>query len=94
MKAIRIGEQACMVELGPALVDHDEEPIVKACAEAAPRNLRFIILDFSGVQRMNGLGTSLLVKLAVRARRNRQRLMAIGLHDHQPMFSRSPDSIG
>lgn len=83
MKVTRVGERACVVELGPELIDFDEEPIAKACAEAVPRNLRHIILDFTGVERMNGLGASMLVKLSVRARWNRQRLMAFGLHDHQ-----------
>ncbi len=83
MKVDRLGERISIVELDPELVDFDEEPITKACAEAGLQSLRYLILDFTGVERMNGLGASMLVKLAVRARQNHQRLMAFGLHDHQ-----------
>ncbi|MBM3132402.1 MAG: STAS domain-containing protein [Chloroflexi bacterium] len=83
MKATKAGERGCVVELGPELIDFNEEPVFEACSGAGGQAPRYVILDFAGVQRMNGLGASMLVKLAARARRNRQRLMAFGLHDHQ-----------
>jgi anti-sigma B factor antagonist len=45
-------------------------------------SVRFIVLDFGGLEYMNSGGIGLLVTLLVRARRAGQRLLATGLSEH------------
>lgn len=56
-----------------------------------------IVLNFSGLEYMNSGGIGLLVTLLVRAKRERQELLACGLNDHyQQIFelTRLTDAIG
>ena len=80
--AIRVSDQTCIVEMPGEVTDYDESPIVKACEQAVPGNLRNVILDFSSVRKMNGLGASMLVKLNAEARNRGQKTSAFNLSDH------------
>jgi len=64
------------------LTDHDETPIITACTEAAKGDVKHIILDFSAVERMNGLGASMLVKLTARVKKLGLHLSTFGLDRH------------
>jgi anti-anti-sigma factor len=64
------------------LTDFDEEPIIMACGHAAGGERLNLLLDFSKVQHMNGLGLSMLVKLANRVRRGGQQVLACGISEH------------
>ncbi|UCB43781.1 MAG: STAS domain-containing protein [Dehalococcoidales bacterium] len=82
MKVIRVSARACLIELPSELNSPDEEPILDACTSEVSGTIHYIILDFNAVQTMNGLGTSMLVKLNALARRRGQHLLAFGVNDH------------
>ena len=87
MSSERVSENACVVELTSELTHPDDAPILMACAPIDQDQTKYILLDFSGVQRMNGLGASMLVKLAARVRHRGQRLMAFGVSaDHRDVL--------
>lgn len=73
---------ACLVSLPAELTDPDEGPILEVCAPEENRKTGQVILDFSAVEMINGLGASMLVKLNVGVRRRGQRLLAFGVSDH------------
>ena len=80
--AIRVSDQTCIVEMPEKVTDYDEPPIVIACEQTMPGDLRNIILDFSAVKHLNGLGASMLVKLSAGAKNRGQHLSVYNLHDH------------
>ena len=53
-----------------------------AYTRATDEGARSLILNFSGLGYMNSGGIGLLVTLLVRANRQKQRLLALGLNDH------------
>jgi anti-sigma B factor antagonist len=59
-----------------------EDALMDAYAKAATPGIRYIILNFTGLEYMNSSGIGLLVTLLVRVNRQKQRLMAYGLSDH------------
>ncbi|MDD5094880.1 MAG: hypothetical protein PHV74_10960, partial [Dehalococcoidia bacterium] len=82
MNTERLGDTACLIELPLELTNLDEGPFLEVCAPDLPGKTRYMILDFSAVQKMNGLGASMLVKLNVRSRKRGQRLLAFGVSAH------------
>jgi anti-anti-sigma regulatory factor len=82
MKIERIGKTACLVDLPSELTDPDESSFLEACAPGLPSKTPSIILDFSAVQKMNGLGASMLVKLNVKVKKRSQCLRAFGVSTH------------
>jgi anti-anti-sigma regulatory factor len=77
MNAVKPGDNACLVELPLELTDLDEGPALEASGNAVN-----IILDFSAVQMVNGLGASMLVKFNTLAGKRGQRLLAFGVSAH------------
>lgn len=59
-----------------------EAALMDAYNAAAGEDTRAVILDFSRLEYMNSTGIGLLVTLLVRAKRQRQRLLAFGFTDH------------
>jgi hypothetical protein len=82
VEAVRIESRACLIELPSEVNNPDERPILDACAPDSLSGLHYIILDFSPVELINGLGASMLVKLSALERRRGQSLLAFGLDDH------------
>ena len=82
MNVISLGDNACLIELPAELTDPDEKPFLDASTPQSPGKNHHLILDFSAVQTMNGLGATMLVKFSVLAKRRGQRLLAVGLSDH------------
>jgi hypothetical protein len=82
MKTTKISEHAHLIEMPAELTDHDEKPYLNACPPPGPSSRGFIVIDFSKVQRINGLGISMLVKLSTLAGRRRQSCIAFGPSDH------------
>ncbi len=70
--------KAYILRLGPDLLDHDEAPLLDAC-KAAAKDPRHMILDFGNIRQINGLGTSMLVKLYARSRMEGRILSAFGV---------------
>ena len=74
-----------------------EGPLMDAYASASAAGAQTIVLDFAGLDYMNSGGIGLLVTLLVRAKRQGQRLLAVGLSDHyREIFSliRLDEAIG
>ncbi len=79
MKAVFLSDKATLIDLPEDLMDHDERPLVAACAcnrDADPKNL---ILNCARVRSINGLGASMLVKLSAHASNKGQSLSAFGV---------------
>ncbi len=79
VNAVHVAGEACVVELPEDLTEYDEGPILAACASSGSRDPDHLILNFTNVRRMNGLGAGMLVKLNARARRRGSQLSAFGL---------------
>ena len=74
-----------------------EQVLMDAYAEASGPATRAIILNFRELDYMNSSGIGLLVTLLIRANRQKQRLLAIGLSNHyQHIFkiTRLNEAIG
>jgi hypothetical protein len=82
MKTTKLASNSYLIEM-PAELNHpDENPYLDACPSPGPPSGGFMVMDFSKVQRINGLGVSMLVKLCAMAGKRRQSCMAFGLSDH------------
>ncbi len=59
-----------------------ENKLMDAYTQASKKGTKGIILDFNNLDYMNSSGIGLLVTLLIRAKRQNQKLMAVGLSDH------------
>jgi anti-anti-sigma factor len=59
-----------------------ENKLMEAYAEASQNGTKAIILNFNLLDYMNSSGIGLLVTLLIRAKRQNQKLMAVGLSEH------------
>jgi pyruvate/2-oxoglutarate dehydrogenase complex dihydrolipoamide dehydrogenase (E3) component/anti-anti-sigma regulatory factor len=71
-----------MLEMPRKLHGADERPYLEAGASTAAGRPGFLLLDFKSMERMNGLGASMLVKLVRLANLRRQEVLAAGLSEH------------
>jgi anti-sigma B factor antagonist len=74
-----------------------ENKLMDAYTEASQNGAKGIILDFNHLDYMNSSGIGLLVTLLIRAKRQNQKLMAVGLSEHyQQIFelTRLNEAIG
>lgn len=79
VRSVSLNDDACLIALPDDLMDHDERPILGAYTCQRFGAPKVIVLNFSRVRRMNGLGASMLVKLSARAAKAGQNLFAYGL---------------
>ena len=70
-----------VIEIGGEITRESEGALQDAYERAAD-GARTIILAFDQLEYMNSSGIGLLVTMLVRAKRNRQRVLACGLTDH------------
>jgi anti-anti-sigma regulatory factor len=75
----KVSKAACVIQFEPELTNPDERPLLAACTTADGGQADHIVLDFSRVEKMNGLGASMLAKLENHARRQGQQTTAYGL---------------
>ncbi|HEV8696962.1 MAG TPA: STAS domain-containing protein [Candidatus Limnocylindrales bacterium] len=74
-----------------------EPALMDAYVKAVDGGARTIVFDFAGLEYMNSGGIGLLVTMLVRAKRQGQRLLAVGLSEHyREIFSliRLDEAIG
>ena len=74
-----------------------ENVLMDAYTQAAAGGTRAIVLNFGGLEYMNSGGIGLLVTLLIRANRQGQRLVAVGLNEHYRQIfelTRLDDAIG
>ncbi|HNT30263.1 MAG TPA: FAD-dependent oxidoreductase, partial [bacterium] len=81
-RAFLITDDICRVTLPSRLNYFDEQPLLVACEYGAEEKEPNLMLDFSRVECMNGLGASMLVKLANAARLAGRSVAAFGLNRH------------
>ena len=90
-------EGVAVVDITGEITGSSEPVLMDAFARATNEETRAVILNFAGLDYMNSGGIGLLVTLLVRANRQQQRLMALGLTDHyRQIFSltRLDEAIG
>lgn len=59
-----------------------ENALMDAYTRASAGNSRTLVLNFAGLEYMNSSGIGLLVTLLIRANRQKQQLIAVGLSEH------------
>ena len=82
MNFVNLADNVFLVELPAELIDPDEKPILNATIPKKSGKKGSVLLDFTAVKFISGLGAYQLVKLNVLARRRRQQLLAFGVNQH------------
>jgi anti-anti-sigma factor len=81
MEAVCMYDGACVIELPEDLTNHDEEPFLAVYSGSRSTDNKHMILNFSQVRRMNGIGAAMLVKLCIRAAKKGLHPAAFGLSE-------------
>ena len=82
MDVRRVNPSASIVDVRGDITAGSESALMDAYTRATDEGAQSVILNFSGLDYMNSGGIGLLVTLLVRANRQKQRLLALGLNDH------------
>lgn len=82
MNVRKVNSIASVIEIQGEITYFAENPLVDAFTQASDGAAKGIILDFTNLHYMNSSGIGLLVTLLIRANRQNQRLLAVGLNDH------------
>jgi len=82
MTVRKINDSAAAIDIQGEINAFAEDALMDAYTQAVSGGARVIVLDFSGLEYMNSSGIGLLVTLLIRANRQKQRLLAVGLSDH------------
>ena len=89
--------QTSIIKIHGEITAQAENSLMDAYTQATNGSTRTVILDFSELEYMNSSGIGLLVTMLIRANRQNQRLMAVGLNEHyQQIFelTRLDEAIG
>ena len=81
MTARQASETVGIVDIQGEVTALSESALTAAHTQATGWNARAIILNFSGLEYMNSGGIGLLLKLFIRANRQKQRLLICGLSE-------------
>lgn len=76
----RTGDITCIINAPEQITGIDEGPILAACSGGVSGKTKRILLNFEHVKKINGVGATMLVKLCVRAKKNKQTITAIGVN--------------
>ena len=82
MSVRKAGDAASIVEIQGEVTAFAENALMDAYTQASAGGVKVLILDFSGLDYMNSSGIGLLVTLLIRANRQGQNLLAVGLSEH------------
>jgi anti-sigma B factor antagonist len=97
MNVRRPSDEACVIEIHGDVTAFAENALTDAYNQASNGNTKAVILDFSDLNYMNSSGIGLLVTMLIRANRQKQQMMAVGLNEHyQQIFqlTRLDEAIG
>lgn len=75
-------EYTTIIDIHGEITAFAENALMDAFTQASGAGARQIVLNFNGLEYMNSSGIGLLVTLLIRANRQGQRLMAVGLNEH------------
>lgn len=76
------GATASIIDIEGDVTAFAEQVLGEAYNQASANGARAIILNFQGLDYMNSSGIGLLVTILIRAKRQGQKLMAVGLNEH------------
>jgi anti-sigma B factor antagonist len=82
MKVRKVSNTASIIDIKGEISAFAEDALMEAYSEASTPTTRKIILNFDGLEYMNSSGIGLLVTLLIRVNRQKQRLLAFGLSEH------------
>jgi anti-sigma B factor antagonist len=74
--------QVSIIEIHGPISAKAEKALEDAYSQASQCKIKSIVLDFNDLGYMNSSGIGLLVTMLIRANRQKQRLLAIGLNEH------------
>lgn len=77
-----VSEAASVIDVKGEITAGSEDELSAAYAEASKSSPTAVVLNFSDLEYMNSGGIGLLVTMLVRANRQKQKLLAVGLNDH------------
>lgn len=75
-------DHTSVLEIHGAITAAAENSLTDAYTQASDGGTKTIILDFDNLEYMNSSGIGLLVTMLIRANRQKQRLLAVGLNEH------------
>ena len=82
MNVRRPNDKACVIEIHGEVTAFAEDALMEAYSQASNGSTKVVVLDFSDLDYMNSSGIGLLVTMLIRANRQNQRMMAVGLNEH------------
>jgi anti-sigma B factor antagonist len=82
MTVEKLNGTASVIHIEGDITAAAENKLMDAYTQASQNGTKGIILDFNHLDYMNSSGIGLLVTLLIRARRQDQKLMAVGLSEH------------
>jgi len=82
MNVRKVSTAASVVDIAGDVTAYAEQVLGEAYSQATANGARAIILNFQGLEYMNSSGIGLLVTILIRAKRQGQKLMAVGLNEH------------
>lgn len=82
MTVEKLNGKASVIYIEGDITAAAENKLMDAYSQASQNGTRGIILDFNKLDYMNSSGIGLLVTLLIRAKRQNQKLMAVGLSEH------------
>lgn len=77
-----LNKMATVIDIQGEINAFAESVLMDAFTQATSSGAKAVVLNFSGLEYMNSSGIGLLVTLLIRANRQKQRLLAVGLSDH------------
>jgi anti-sigma B factor antagonist len=82
MSIRKLNEAASVIEISGEITAAAENALMDAYTQITTAGATTIILNFDGLEYMNSSGIGLLVTVLIRANRQKQRMLAVGLNEH------------
>ena len=78
----KVSDKASVIDIGGEITAASENTLTDAYAQASSGGVDAVVLNFAGLEYMNSSGIGLLVMLLIRANRQGQKILAVGLSEH------------
>jgi anti-anti-sigma factor len=77
-----VNDRSCIIDVQGELTAFAEESLMDAYNRGCGGGVRYVLLNFGGLEYMSSSGIGLLVTLLIRAQRQQQQMFAYGLSEH------------
>lgn len=77
-----VDDRSCIIDVQGELTAFAEEALMAAYNRGCGDGVRYVLLNFGGLEYMSSSGIGLLVTLLIRVQRQQQMLLAYGLSEH------------